>query len=252
VAGRQEINELQGRSALVTGSGSGIGRATALRFAQEGASVLLFDRDRGAVAATCAEIAANGGRAVVFTGDASSPEDHVAAVAAARDAFGALHIAVNNAGIGLPPTPLHELSVADWDRISDVNFKGVFLGLRAQVPALLATGGGAIVNVASILGSVARRGSGAYTACKHGVLGLTRADALDYAEAGIRVYAVGPGYIRTPLIAHVDEASVVALHPMKRLGEPEEIAELILFLASPRASFTTGGYFTADGGYLAQ
>ena len=171
---------------------------------------------------------------------------------AARDAFGALHIAVNNAGIGLPPTPMHEIALADWDRISATNFRGVFLGLRAQVPALLAAGDGSIVNVASILGSVGRRGSGAYTACKHGVMGITRAAALDYAEFGIRVNAVGPGYIRTPLIAHLDAAPVAALHPMKRLGEPEEIAELILVLASARASFTTGGYFTADGGYLAQ
>lgn len=246
------MNELLGRSALISGAGSGIGRATALRFAQEGASVLVFDRDGDAAAATCAAITDLGARAVAVTGNVASPEDHVAAVATACGAFGKLDIAVNNAAIGLPPTPLHELALADWDRISDTNFRGMYLGLRAQVPALLAAGGGAIVNVASILGSVGRRGSGAYTACKHGVVGLTRAAALDYAEAGIRVNAVGPGYIRTPLIAHLDEAPVMALHPMKRLGEPQEIAELILFLASPRASFTTGGYFPADGGYLAQ
>lgn len=246
------MDELRGRSALITGAGSGIGRATAIRFAQEGAAVLVFDREADAAANTCADIAAQGGRALAFTGDASSPEDHVAAVAAACGAFGALHIAINNAGIGLRPTPLHEVALDDWDRVSGTNFRGVFLGLKAQVPALLAAGGGAIVNVASILGSVGRRGSGAYTACKHGVMGITRAAALDYAELGIRVNAVGPGYIRTPLIAHLDEAPVAALHPMKRLGEPQEIAELILFLASPRASFSTGGYFTADGGFLAQ
>jgi NAD(P)-dependent dehydrogenase (short-subunit alcohol dehydrogenase family) len=246
------MNELKGRTALVTGAGSGIGRATALLFAQEGAAVVVFDRDEQAAAGTCAAIKSTGGRAVGFTGDAASPEDHVAAVAAARETFGVLHIAVNNAGIGLPPTPMHEIALADWDRISGTNFRGVFLGLKAQVPALLAAGGGAIVNVASILGSVGRRGSGAYTASKHGVMGITRAAALDYAELGIRVNAVGPGYIRTPLIAHLNEAPVEALHPMKRLGEPTEIAELILFLASERASFTTGGYFTADGGYLAQ
>lgn len=246
------MHELKGRTALVTGAGSGIGKATAVLFAHEGAAVVVFDRDAKAAAGACAEIEAQGGRAVAFTGDAASPEDHLAAVTVAREAFGALHIAVNNAGIGLPPTPMHEIALADWDRISGTNFRGVFLGVRAQVPALLAAGGGAIVNVASILGSVGRRGSGAYTACKHGVMGMTRAAALDYAERGIRVNAVGPGYIRTPLIAHLDEAPIAALHPMKRLGEPAEIAELILFLASARASFTTGGYFTADGGYLAQ
>jgi len=169
--------------------------------------------------------------------------------------YGALDIAVNNAGIGGPLAATGEYPVDGWKTVIDINLSGVFYGLRYQIPAMLEKGG-SIVNIASILGSAGTKFSPAYVAAKHGVVGLTKAAALEYADKNIRINSVGPGYIKTPLVINsLDKATLdalVGLHPIGRLGEPNEIAELILWLASPKSSFVTGAYYPADGGYLAQ
>ena len=170
--------------------------------------------------------------------------------------FGALHIAVNNAGIAGPLKPVGEYPIEGWDKVIAINLSGVFYGMRYQIPALLAAGGGSIVNMASILGKVATKNASAYVAAKHGVIGLTETAALDYADQKIRVNAVGPGYIVTPLLTKtLDEATlkaVAGLHPIQRLGTADEVAELCLWLNSDKASFVTGAYYNVDGGYLAQ
>jgi NAD(P)-dependent dehydrogenase (short-subunit alcohol dehydrogenase family) len=187
--------------------------------------------------------------------DAASAQDHEALVAATTERFGALHVACNNAGIGGELSPVAEKTLDGWRRVIDVNLTGVFYAMRAQLPAMLAAGGGAIVNMASILGQVGTVGASGYVAAKHGVIGLTRAAALEYAAQGVRITAVGPGYIDTPLLTALPDdarAGLVALHPVGRLGRAEEVAELVLWLSSDRASFVTGSYHPVDGGYLAQ
>ena len=186
--------------------------------------------------------------------DAALAQDHARAVATAVSRWGSLQLAVNNAGVAGVRAPLHEQAVEDWDRVIAINLTGVFLGMRAQIPAMLEAGGGAIVNLASILGAVGRTNAVAYVASKHAVVGMTKAAALDYAEQGIRINAVGPGYIRTPLVegAIADTAPIEQLHPVKRLGRPEEVSAMIAFLLSDKASFMTGGYHVVDGGYTAQ
>jgi NAD(P)-dependent dehydrogenase (short-subunit alcohol dehydrogenase family) len=170
--------------------------------------------------------------------------------------FGGLHVAVNNAGIGGPLSPTGEYPIDGWDKVIAINLSGVFYGLRYQIPAILESGGGSIVNVASILGKVGTKGSAAYVAAKHGVIGLTEASALEYADKKIRINSIGPGYIHTPLLTNSlsDEAmnALVSLHPIGRLGTSEEVAELALWLNSDKASFVTGSYYNVDGGYLAQ
>jgi NAD(P)-dependent dehydrogenase (short-subunit alcohol dehydrogenase family) len=170
--------------------------------------------------------------------------------------YGGLDVAVNHAGIGGPLAPTGEYPLDGWRKVIDINLNGVFYGLRYQIPAMLARGGGAIVNVASILGAVGTAGSPAYVAAKHAVVGLTKAAAVEYATRGLRINSVGPGYITTPLVtSSLDEATLKALtnlHPVQRLGTSEEVAALIVFLASDAASFITGSYHMVDGGYTAQ
>ena len=250
---------MQDKTALITGAGSGIGRATAIAFARLGANVACADIDAAAGEETVRMVRELGAKAAFEPLDVTDPQAHIDAVEAARNLFGALHAAVNNAGISVGPSrsyrPVAQMDLADWEAIMKVNVDGVFYGLRAQVPALLASGGGAIVNLASIMGQVALPGLGAYATSKHAVVGLTRVAALDYAAQGVRINAVGPGYVDTPMLAGKDDATrtmLAARHPIGRLARPEEIAELVVWLCSEKASFVTGAYYPVDGGYLAQ
>ncbi|KIC94413.1 SDR family NAD(P)-dependent oxidoreductase [Flavihumibacter solisilvae] len=246
---------LERKVALVTGAGSGIGKATAELFAREGARVVVSDISEVNGTLTVDEIKKQGGEAFFVKADSSKPADNEALVAQAVQQYGGLDIAVNNAGIGGPLALTGEYPVDGWQKVIDINLSGVFYGLRYQIPAMLEKGG-TIVNIASILGSTATKYSPAYVASKHGVVGLTKAAALEYADKKIRINAVGPGYIKTPLVLEsLDKPaldSLVGLHPIGRLGEAGEIAELILWLASGKSSFVTGAYYPADGGYLAQ
>ncbi len=248
------MKAVEGKIALITGAGSGIGKETALLYAREGARVVVSDINEKDGKAVADQIINAGGEAIFVKADTANPEDHKALIDQTIAKFGKLDIAVNNAGIGGPLAVTGEYPIDGWQRVIDINLSGVFYGLRYQLPAMKA--GGSIVNIASILGNVATANSPAYVASKHGVVGLTKAAALEYAKAGIRINAVGPGYIKTPLVENALDAdtlkALVGLHPIGRLGEAPEVAELILWLGSDKASFVTGGYYAVDGGYLAQ
>lgn len=241
--------------AIITGAGSGIGKAAALLFAEQGAKVVVSDIVEKNGTQTVEEIRKAGGDAIFIKADSSRADDNKALVEQAVKKYGALDIAVNNAGIAGPISDTGEYPIDGWQRVIDINLSGVFYAMRYQIPAMLQKGG-SIVNVASILGQVGTKGSPAYVAAKHGVVGLTKTAALEYADKKIRINSIGPGYINTPLIQNaLDEATLkalVGLHPIGRLGESREVAELILWLASDKASFVTGSYYNIDGGYLAQ
>lgn len=250
------MNELKGKTAIITGAGSGIGKAIALLYAQEGARIAVSDLNEEGGNETVKLINSGGGEAIFVKADTSKPGDSEHLVKETVRKFGALHIAVNNAGIGGPIQPVAEYPIDGWDKVIAINLSGVFYGMRYQLPAMLAAGTGSIVNIASILGKVGTKGSATYVAAKHGVVGLTEAAALEYATQGIRINSIGPGYIMTPMLSHaLDEATlkaVAGLHPMQRLGKVEEVAALALWLNSDKASFVTGSYYNVDGGYLAQ
>ena len=248
--------DLEHKVAIVTGGGSGIGEASAKLLAQRGASVLVSDIDLAAAERVASEIEAAGGRAAAGRTDVADSDQVEALVAAAVERFGGLDVGVNNAGIGGPTAPTGEYPLDGWRTVMSVNLNGVFYCTRAEIGPMRERGGGSIVNMASILGAVGFANSVAYVAAKHGVVGVTQNAALEHAADHIRVNAVGPGFIRTPLLdANLDEAAltaIAALHPVGRLGTSEEVAELVAWLASDASSFVTGSYYPIDGGYLAR
>jgi len=249
------MGELNGKVAIVTGAAKGIGESTAKLFAKEGARVTVSDVDVENGEKVVKTINDNGGEAIFIKSDASKAEDHEELVKKTVDAFGKLDIAVNNAGIGGPLAKTAEYPLEGWEKVINLNLNGVFYGTKFQIAEMLKNGGGSIVNIASILGQVGTANSPAYVAAKHGVVGLTKTAAIEYAKEGIRVNSVGPGYIKTPLLNVLDDDTLDMLkgmHPIGRLGKPEEVAEIILWLASDKASFVTGNYYAVDGGYLSQ
>lgn len=246
-----------GRGILVTGGGSGIGRAASLLFAQEGGRLVVVDQDESEAQATAKSIREAGGEALAIGADVSREADCRGMVERALAAYGRLHVAFNNAGIGPSGFAVADEEEVTWSRLIDVNLKGIFLAMKYEIPAMVGAGGGAIVNTASVAGLVGERGIGAYAASKHGVVGLTRTAALDYIGQGVRINAVCPGATRTRLLANwfqdpKVEQFILSRHPIGRIAEPEEIARAALFLASDDASFVVGQALAVDGGLTAQ
>jgi len=249
------VLELKGKVALVTGGGSGIGEACAIMLAHRGAKVAVLDQNIEAAERVTQQIKSSGGQANALRVDVSDEGQVSKAVDEVISQFGGLHIAVNNAGIGGDQAPTAEQTIAGWRKVLSVNLDGVFYCMRDEIPAMIKSGGGSIINMASILGQVGYANAAGYVAAKHGVVGLTKSAALEYGTKGIRVNSVGPGFIKTPLLSAVPKEAlepIAQLHALKRLGESKEVATLVTFLASDEASFITGNYYAVDGGYLAQ
>lgn len=242
------------RVALVTGAASGIGEEVVRGLVRAGAQVVIADRNYEAAMVLANELGAN---TRAFEVDVSAAEQVRAMVQFCQQEFGALHLAVNSAGIsGRRETPIHELDVEAWQQVIDINLNGVFYCLKYEIEAMLQVGGGAIVNLGSILGQVGVPGSVGYVSSKHALVGMTKTAALDYAQKNVRINVVGPGYIDTPLIARgmspEFRATLEGKHPLGRLGQAKEIADLVLFLLSDNAAFISGAYYLADGGYTIQ
>lgn len=249
---------LAGRTALVTGGGSGIGRATSLAFAQAGANVVVADVDRAGGDETVSLVVAGGGKAVFVHCDVSQSAQVEALCAAAIRHYGRLDCAFNNAGIQGDLSPTVDCSEENWDRITGTNLKGVWLCMKHELKHMLAQGSGAIVNCASNFGLVGSVGMPAYSAAKHGVMGLTKTAALENAKLGVRVNAVCPGPVQTPLVDRIVARqpeivdAITEREPVGRMGRPEEIASAVVFLCSDGASFVTGAFLSVDGGFVAQ
>ncbi|MGB3390127.1 MAG: SDR family NAD(P)-dependent oxidoreductase [Pseudaminobacter sp.] len=250
------MKEFNGKIAIVTGAGSGIGAAIAGELANGGAEVIVADLDLEAAKATVETIKASAGKAHTFVVDVADAEAVARMVAFAVENCGGLHLAVNNAGIGGPSEPTADYPLDGWHQVIDINLNGVFYGMKYEIAAMLESGGGAIVNMSSILGSVGWANACAYVAAKHALIGLTKSAAIEYATQGVRINAVGPAFIDTPLLSKNLDAETLgqlaALHAANRLGTPEEVSALTCFLLSERASFMTGSYHLVDGGYTAR
>lgn len=242
-----------GKVAMVTGAGSGMGRATARLLAERGAAVALVDRHAGPVNEVAAEISAKGGRAIAIVADVSKAEQMGQAVEQTVAAFGALNLAANIAGIAGDAATTSQMTPEAWDETIGINLSGIFYGMHFQIPAMLTAGGGAIVNVSSVFADRGQDSRPAYAAAKHGIRGLTRSVVVDYAARGIRANELQPGVIRTPMIdVDIVRAEAFAQHiPQKRLGTPEEIAAAVAFLLSDEASYINGAHLAVDGGFLA-
>lgn len=250
------MRALEEKVAIVTGAAMGIGRASAIAFARAGAAVVIADLDEAGMAETARLITDEGGRASTIRTDVAERADVVAMVAHATSTFGGVDVAHNNAGIAAPIAPLAEYPDDGWDRTLAVMLTGVYHCMKAEIPAMLERGGGAIVNTASGTGLVAYPQQAAYTAAKHGVVGLTKVAALDYGKRGVRVNAICPGTARTPMVDTAIEQTpgldqhLRRLHPIGRIAEPEEIAEAAVWLCTPAASFVLGVALPVDGGYV--
>ena len=252
------VGLVEGKIALVTGAGAGIGRASALLFAREGAGVLVADIDADGGEQTAVAIRAQGGEAEFFRADVSDEAQVEALIQCCIERFGRLDCALNNAGIGGPAAPLHQIDLADWRRIMDVNLGGVFLCMKHEIPLMQKQGAGAIVNSSSGSGLVATPGMAAYCATKHGILGITKTAAVENARTGVRINAICPGSTDTPMLrasmelAPGVEKMILASMPGGRLGEAAEIAEAAVWLCSDRASFVSGHSMLVDGGSVAR
>jgi NAD(P)-dependent dehydrogenase (short-subunit alcohol dehydrogenase family) len=251
------MKEFDGKVALVTGAASGIGESIAHLYAKNGAKVVVSDIDDSSGQEKVEAIEKAGGEAIYVHADVSKPDDCMRLVGQVLARYDRLDFACNNAGIGGEQNPIAQLSVEGWNHTIAINLSGVFYCMRYEIQAMQKNGGGSIVNMASILGQVGFAGAAAYVSAKHGVVGLTQTAALEYSKTGIRVNAVGPAFIRTPMIEGVTAdpgaaQALTAAHPLGRLGQPEEVAELVIWLSSEKASFVTGTYYAIDGGYLAQ
>jgi NAD(P)-dependent dehydrogenase (short-subunit alcohol dehydrogenase family) len=252
------MNGIDGGVALVSGASSGIGRATAKRFAEEGASVVAADIDAEGGEETISQIESDGGEATFVEVDVTDENDLAAAVETAVDTYGGLDFAFNNAGIEGDQVGFSEQDDANWNQVLDINLSGVFYAMREEIPAMLESGGGAIVNTSSIAGILGFPNLSPYVASKHGVVGLTRTAAVEFSDEGLRVNAVLPGVIDTPMVARAGEEdsesmdATIAGIPASRLGQPEEIASAVVWLCSEDASYVTGQPLPVDGGYSVQ
>jgi NAD(P)-dependent dehydrogenase (short-subunit alcohol dehydrogenase family) len=250
-----ENSMADGKVTIITGGGSGIGEAAALALAHRGGRIVIGDVDENGGERVAEAVRSAGGESVFVRADASSPEDNERLVRTAVDTYGRLDGAVNNAGIGGPSAPTGEYPLDGWRLVMSINLDGVFYGARYQIPAMLESGGGSIVNIASILGQATFAGAPAYVAAKHGVVGLSKQIANEYASQGISCTAVGPGFIDTPLLAKGGiegdvKDMIVGLHPIGRLGKPEEVGEVVAWLIADAPPFLNGAYLPVDGGYL--
>jgi NAD(P)-dependent dehydrogenase (short-subunit alcohol dehydrogenase family) len=254
---RRTIMVFNNKVALVTGGTSGIGEATAIAFAREGAKVIVAGRRQAEGTAVVEKIRTMSGDAIFVRADVTQEEDIQNLVSKAVEHYGRLDYAFNNAGVESPHLALADQSLEHFETIMAVNVRGVFLSLKYEIPAILKTSGGAIVNTSSVCGLVGFAGVSPYVASKHAVIGLTRVAALDYAKHGIRVNAVAPGIIKTPMVERLTggnpevNTQKAAMHPMGRLGQPDEVAEAVIWLCSDKSSFVTGQWITMDGGLTA-
>jgi NAD(P)-dependent dehydrogenase (short-subunit alcohol dehydrogenase family) len=250
------MKKLLSKVAIVTGGGSGIGQAIAILFAKEGAKVVVSDIDNEGGQRTVDKIISLGAEAIFIHANTSEAKDHEILVESTLSHFGQLDISCNNAGIAGSMHALGDYPIEDWEKVISVNLSGVFYGMKKQINAMLQNGGGSIINISSILGKVGFAQAGAYTAAKHGVIGLTKTAALEYGAKNIRVNAICPGFIKTPLLdKSLNEEAltmIVSKHALMRLGTPEEVAHLALWLASNESTFVTGAEYLVDGGYTAQ
>lgn len=247
------MGTLDSRTAIVTGAAAGIGAACAHELARRGATVVVADIDLDGALDVASQIIASGGSASAALVDVRDPDGLVALVERTVSDFGGLNIAVNNAGISAEQLPVADLTPALWRKTLDINLDGVFFSMLAEIPAMVAGGGGSIINMGSILSSIAWPNAAAYITSKHGVLGLTRSAALDYAASGVRVNAVGPGFVSTDLVKNSVSPEVyeqlAGMHPIGRMATPEDVAKLVTFLASDDAANITGSYQVTDGGF---